>query len=93
MPVRAWTSVRDRPATLLWTAGVVVLALITGFALRYALNSAEAGSAGGQRPGGAMASAGPTSLAGRTIVLDPGHDGGNGGASAAINRHAALLPG
>ena len=32
------------------------------------------------------ASPAPVSLAGRTIVLDPGHNGGNGGAPSVINR-------
>jgi N-acetylmuramoyl-L-alanine amidase len=39
-------------------------------------------------PSGAAVSRG--SLAGRTIVLDPGHNGGNAGAPAAINRQVPI---
>jgi N-acetylmuramoyl-L-alanine amidase len=40
-------------------------------------------------PGAAIA-AGSKPLAGRTIVLDPGHNGGNGGAPGVINRQVAI---
>ncbi|SNQ51239.1 putative N-acetylmuramoyl-L-alanine amidase [Frankia canadensis] len=73
--------VRFRPAILLYVAAVVVLALVTGFALRYVLDGGH-----GRSAAGSGISPGPTSLAGRVIVLDPGHDGGNSGAGAAINR-------
>jgi N-acetylmuramoyl-L-alanine amidase len=38
----------------------------------------------------ASASAAPQSLRGRTIALDPGHNGGNGAAASAINRLVAI---
>jgi N-acetylmuramoyl-L-alanine amidase len=77
--------VRIRPSILLQIVGVVALALLTGFALRYALNgAARHGAALPGRP--TVGGAGPLSLAGRTIVLDPGHNGGNSDAGATINR-------
>ncbi len=75
--------VRIRRILVLRIAGVVLLALMAGFALRFAVNRLDGE---GADPSGGAAGVAAVSLAGRTIVLDPGHDGGNSGAGAVINR-------
>ncbi|MCK9895484.1 N-acetylmuramoyl-L-alanine amidase [Frankia sp. AgB32] len=75
--------VRIRRIFVLQIAGVVLLGLLAGFALRFALNRLDGH---GLDPPARAAGVAAVSLAGRTIVLDPGHDGGNAGAGAVINR-------
>ena len=54
-----------------------------------AAGSPAAAAAGVVLPGAAVA-AGSKPLAGRTIVLNPGHNGGNGGAPGVINRQVDI---
>ncbi|WP_235489207.1 N-acetylmuramoyl-L-alanine amidase, partial [Frankia sp. AvcI1] len=75
-----------RPSMLAQIVGVVAVALVAGFGLRFALTGSDQHGAPVPRPVDSPVAAGPAALAGRTVVLDPGHDGGNSRASAAINR-------
>lgn len=76
-----------RPAALWWTAGVVALALVTGFVLRFGANAHDRqdGRDRSGQPVGVLRT-GAESLRGRTIVIDPGHNGGNAAAGKEIGR-------
>lgn len=75
------------PPVVVWASGavlVIIFALAAGFGLRTLLGDGDA--PGGAGPGGGADVAPATSLAGQVIVLDAGHNGGNGAAPAAIGR-------
>lgn len=72
-----------------WPAALVLVAFGASAALGASVpGRVRAGSpdAGGVRAGPAAPAGATAPLAGRTIVLDPGHNGGNASAPAAINR-------
>ncbi|WP_261556893.1 N-acetylmuramoyl-L-alanine amidase [Frankia tisae] len=72
--------------TLVQAVAVVAVALAAGFGLRFALTGSDGNGAGAPAPGVSPTAVAATALAGRTIVLDPGHNGGNSRAATAISR-------
>ncbi|ABD10734.1 N-acetylmuramoyl-L-alanine amidase [Frankia casuarinae] len=80
---------RIRPSILLRIVGaaavaLVAVALVAGVALHLVVGGSAGAGAPGPRPG--VDGTSPTALSGRKVVLDPGHNGGNGAAAGSINR-------